>query len=160
MPANKSQAQVTSAGIGFLGLLNLILITLKLLGKIPQISWWWVWAPFWGPVALVIAGLIVWIVYKLITGMRKRIKLDKQIKDIESITVVKQIPFEVALSEYAEQKHINRNTLAISVQLRRMELWKIEHPNEPMPTEYQPKSRWQERLEEMQRSQQERLNRR
>lgn len=40
-------------------ILGLIFITLKLTGYITW-SWWWVLAPFWGPVAfIVIVGLIV-----------------------------------------------------------------------------------------------------
>lgn len=40
-------------GIGFLPLLSLLFIGLKLSGLIAW-SWWWVLAPLWGPVALVI----------------------------------------------------------------------------------------------------------
>ena len=35
-----------SPGIGFIGLLTLIFITLKLLGQITW-SWWWVLSPVW-----------------------------------------------------------------------------------------------------------------
>ena len=34
----------THSGIGFCGLLTIVLIVLKLLGKI-TVSWWWVFAP-------------------------------------------------------------------------------------------------------------------
>jgi hypothetical protein len=34
----------SSGGIGFAGLLTIVFITLKLLGKIDW-SWWWVWSP-------------------------------------------------------------------------------------------------------------------
>ena len=48
--------EVKSSGIGFSGLLAIVFITLKLLGKISW-SWWWVTAPIWGfsAIALVIA---------------------------------------------------------------------------------------------------------
>lgn len=36
----------TSGGVGFVGLLQLLFIALKLLGKIDW-SWWWVLAPTW-----------------------------------------------------------------------------------------------------------------
>lgn len=39
--------------IGFLGILNLIFITLKLTDYIDW-SWWWVMAPLWVPFAIVI----------------------------------------------------------------------------------------------------------
>lgn len=41
-------------GIGFLGLLTIVFITLKLTDHIAW-SWWWVFAPAWGPVALLVA---------------------------------------------------------------------------------------------------------
>lgn len=36
----------TSSGIGFTGLLTIVFITLKLIGKIDW-SWWWVLSPLW-----------------------------------------------------------------------------------------------------------------
>jgi len=57
---------VSSGGISMVGLLGVVLVVLKLLGKI-TISWWWCTAPFWGPVVLLIAVLllllpfIIWI---------------------------------------------------------------------------------------------------
>lgn len=36
----------SSSGIGFAGLLTVVFITLKLLGKISW-SWWWVLSPLW-----------------------------------------------------------------------------------------------------------------
>lgn len=55
-PVSNSQ----SSGIGFLGLLTIVFITLKLTGHIDW-SWWWVWLPLYGPIAAVLAlcGLIV-----------------------------------------------------------------------------------------------------
>jgi len=38
-------------GVGFLGLLTIAFIVLKLLGKIDW-SWWWVLSPLWGDLAL------------------------------------------------------------------------------------------------------------
>lgn len=43
-----------SGGVGFLGLLAIVFITLKLCGVIAW-SWWWVLAPVWVPVALLVA---------------------------------------------------------------------------------------------------------
>ena len=45
--------QTSSSGIGFIGLLQIVFIVLKLIGKIDW-SWWWVMAPTWGPFALII----------------------------------------------------------------------------------------------------------
>ena len=53
-----------SNGIGFLGLLTIVFIVLKLTNVIAW-SWWWVLAPLWIPVALliVIMGLIfIWAI--------------------------------------------------------------------------------------------------
>jgi hypothetical protein len=52
----------SSGGIGVLGLLGVVFVTLKLCNVIDW-SWWWVTLPFWGGFALVavIALLIVWL---------------------------------------------------------------------------------------------------
>ena len=42
----------SSGGIGFLGLLTIVFVTLKLMGYITW-SWWWVSFPIWGPIAIV-----------------------------------------------------------------------------------------------------------
>ena len=49
----------TNNGIGFVGLLTLIFITLKLLHIIDW-SWWWVLAPIW--VNLVLGTILVLII--------------------------------------------------------------------------------------------------
>lgn len=51
----------TSSGIGFFGLLAIVLITLKLLGKITW-SWWLILSPLWGGFAfffLVCCGVLL-----------------------------------------------------------------------------------------------------
>ncbi|MEN6540881.1 MAG: Gp49 family protein [Mizugakiibacter sp.] len=48
----------SSGGIGILGLLGVVFVTLKLLGVINW-SWWWVTAPFWGGIALVLAVFLI-----------------------------------------------------------------------------------------------------
>lgn len=53
---NKSSS--TGGGIGFVGLLQIVFITLKLLGKIDW-SWIWVLSPIWISIALV--GVIIFI---------------------------------------------------------------------------------------------------
>lgn len=45
-------------GIGFLGLLTIVFIVLKLLNVISW-SWWWVLSPLWIPVAL---GIVIWLI--------------------------------------------------------------------------------------------------
>lgn len=58
------EKSTTQAGIGFFGLLVIVLITLKLL-KLTDISWWTVWAPFWMPATLFIVGFVIWFIYKI-----------------------------------------------------------------------------------------------
>ena len=43
--ANSSNSS-SSTGVGFTGLLTIVFIVLKLLGKITW-SWWWVLSPLW-----------------------------------------------------------------------------------------------------------------
>ena len=58
-----------SGGVGPLGILGIIFITLKLCHVIDW-SWWWVTAPIWGPIVLVLAILafigVLYGVFKLI----------------------------------------------------------------------------------------------
>jgi hypothetical protein len=54
----------SSSGIGFVGLLTIVFIVLKLLGKIAW-SWWWVLSPLWisaGFVLLVLLGVFLGVV--------------------------------------------------------------------------------------------------
>jgi hypothetical protein len=54
-----AKSNSSSSGIGFVSLLTIVFITLKLLGKITW-SWWWVLSPMWISVAIwiVILGII------------------------------------------------------------------------------------------------------
>ena len=51
----------SSGGIGFVGLLTIAFIVLKLTGYIDW-SWWWVWSPVWiaaGVVAVAVAVFLL-----------------------------------------------------------------------------------------------------
>lgn len=50
----------SSSGIGFTGLLQVVLIALKLLGKI-EWSWIWVWAPTW--ISLIVYAVVFVALY-------------------------------------------------------------------------------------------------
>jgi len=63
----KQVIHVGGGGFGLGSLLGVVFVTLKLVGTIDW-SWWWVTAPFWGPIALffgilttagVIAGIVI-----------------------------------------------------------------------------------------------------
>lgn len=46
----------SSGGVGFAGLLTIVFIVLKLLGKIDW-TWWWVLSPLWISACIVLAVL-------------------------------------------------------------------------------------------------------
>lgn len=56
-------------GVGFLGLLALIFIGLKLaaVGVVASWSWWAVLAPLWGPLALVVAAALPFYVAQAVS---------------------------------------------------------------------------------------------
>ena len=56
MANGKESSSGSSGGIGFIGLLTIVFITLKLTGYIDW-SWWWVLSPIWISAAL--AGLVI-----------------------------------------------------------------------------------------------------
>lgn len=60
MKENKQQG-----GIGFLGLLTILFIGLKLTGYINW-SWVWVLSPIWLPLAIVILGFVLFLVFRFL----------------------------------------------------------------------------------------------
>lgn len=61
----------SSSGISTVGLLGVVFVVLKLL-KMINWSWWWVTLPFWGGIALLIIGVIIYFSFKLIFGTKSR----------------------------------------------------------------------------------------
>ncbi len=60
-----------NGGVGILGLLGVVFVTLKLTGYIDW-SWWWVTLPFWGGFALVLAVLaVIGLVYLVVHALEK-----------------------------------------------------------------------------------------
>lgn len=57
-----------SGGISLSGLTFIVFLVLKLCGVIDW-SWWWVTAPLWGPSALLIAGLFIYIMITVIIAL-------------------------------------------------------------------------------------------
>lgn len=51
----------SGGGIGFMGVLTIVFIVLKLLGKIAW-SWWWVLSPIWISAVVVILLLIIYFI--------------------------------------------------------------------------------------------------
>lgn len=60
-----SDSSNASGGVGFLGLLTIVFITLKLTEVIDW-SWWWVTAPLWGCFAVVIPLAILLLILEKI----------------------------------------------------------------------------------------------
>jgi hypothetical protein len=54
--------QNSSDGMGFLGALTIAFTILKLTGVIAW-SWWYVTAPLWGPIALVLFCCLIYFLY-------------------------------------------------------------------------------------------------
>ena len=52
----------TSKGIGFLGLLAIAFIVLKLVGVISW-SWLWVLSPLWIPIVIALLGIMVFVIW-------------------------------------------------------------------------------------------------
>ena len=69
MNDNNTKVNV-SVGGGFLGLLTLLFITLKLCGVIAW-SWWWVLAPLWISWGIAIVGVIIALVLAIIVKKLK-----------------------------------------------------------------------------------------
>jgi uncharacterized protein (DUF983 family) len=53
-----SEKTSSSGGIGFLGLLTILFIALKLTGYIAW-SWWWVLSPIWTPICLFLIFVLI-----------------------------------------------------------------------------------------------------
>ena len=56
-----------SKGMGPMGLLGVIFITMKLagIGAVASWSWWWVLVPFWGPTALVLGLCLLIFIFAM-----------------------------------------------------------------------------------------------
>ena len=61
-----SESSSSSGGIGFVGLLQIVFITLKLLDKIDW-SWFWVLSPLWISTSIVIIILIIILIVTVLS---------------------------------------------------------------------------------------------
>ena len=68
---DKSTNISTNGGIGFLGALTILFIALKLTHVIDW-SWWWVLAPLWIPVAVVLGIIVIVAIVVLIVKLIKK----------------------------------------------------------------------------------------
>ena len=69
---NKNTA--IGGGLTFLQALFLIFLVLKLTGKtvVATWSWWWVTAPLWGGLAIVLVILLIGLLFGLLSVLLKR----------------------------------------------------------------------------------------
>ena len=65
--SSNGNAQSSSGGIGFTGLLTIVFITLKLTHVIDW-SWWWVLAPLW--IGFAIAAVVVAVMLTVLAVKR------------------------------------------------------------------------------------------
>ena len=65
---NDTTINTTGGGIGFVGLLTIVFITLKLLGVITW-SWVWVLAPLWISLAIGVIAILVILVIAVIMAL-------------------------------------------------------------------------------------------
>lgn len=65
MNNEKKSSNATTGGIGFLGLLTIAFVALKLTDHIGW-SWLWVLAPIWIPTAIVIGVMIIVLIVVLV----------------------------------------------------------------------------------------------
>lgn len=78
---SKSNPVIINKSIGTLPLLGIAFIVLKLIGTITW-SWWWVLAPFWGPICLAALLVLVGIVIIVIAAYKTVDKeADKEVKE-------------------------------------------------------------------------------
>lgn len=63
--ATNSTSSSSSGGIGFVGLLTIVFITLKLTNYITW-SWWWVLSPMWISLSIVLAICVAVFIFYLV----------------------------------------------------------------------------------------------
>jgi len=66
-----SSSSSASGGIGFAGLLTILFITLKLIGKIDW-SWVWVLSPLWISASIGVGFLLIFCIIMLIAYLANR----------------------------------------------------------------------------------------
>lgn len=62
-------SNTSSSGVGFVGLLTIVFIVLKLT-KFIAWSWWWVLSPIWisviGTILIILVALLIWVIILII----------------------------------------------------------------------------------------------
>lgn len=79
---SNSNVNVTYNGIGFCGLLTIVLIVLKVI-NLTTISWLWVLSPLWLPAAFILVALILYLAMVLPLYIGKQVRYYKWKKKIK-----------------------------------------------------------------------------
>lgn len=66
----QSSSTSSTGGIGFCGLLSIVFITLKLIGKIDW-SWFWVLSPIWIPMSIGLSIIVVMGIVILVSHVKR-----------------------------------------------------------------------------------------
>lgn len=69
---DETNTRAATGGIGFLGALTIAFIVLKLCHVIDW-SWWWVLAPIWIPIVVILALMVIALLAILIGYLAKRL---------------------------------------------------------------------------------------
>ena len=80
----KENKTTVNGGIGFLGLLTIVFIVLKLIGYIKW-SWLWVLSPMWIEVALFVLGFGIYFIIVMIKENSRKKKAERWRKAQEAI---------------------------------------------------------------------------
>lgn len=67
----ETSSNTQSGGIGFVGMLTILFIGLKLTGYVDW-SWWWVLSPVWITLAVSVAFVVVLLVIAALTNNQRR----------------------------------------------------------------------------------------
>ena len=67
---SQSNSSTVSYGVGFPGLLFITFLVLKLTHVIDW-SWWWIFSPLWGSVALSLLVIIIAVVIAVVTAVKR-----------------------------------------------------------------------------------------
>lgn len=70
MQMKNNESKGTSGGTGYVGLLTIVFITLKLLGKITW-SWVWVLSPIWISIIIYVVIIIIALIAAAISSRRR-----------------------------------------------------------------------------------------
>ena len=66
----KENKTTVNGGVGFVGLLTIVFIVLKLLGKITW-SWWWVLSPLWINAGIVLLILTIMFIVAVVKAVKE-----------------------------------------------------------------------------------------